>query len=433
MAPEQENAVQFPANTEELTALMRTVYKEEKEADGKEILTLEEVKKRLSELPRDETDRDLEKKIAKFADIWAPSVIKGDDAPITLLLPTEDNHPTYGTEEEWIAFTAFAVRVNYERLQKNPIQEDELLKEYKKYFGKKRANDPEKYEHLYFFHLDVLARMDHVVSQNNNRVFLENLLRDARTNSKNLVNNKGGHHAFAETVALVFENAVPALRTYFAESSENWMDAAIDSAILALEIEYAKFYCTCGRVHAIRGELEEAIFNVNKAIAIEDNTRKDYSLRISQYTSYYQQFRAQQMMLAQEASSVQKMSEITAHMKDQEEQITKRMELQEKETMAKNMEFLGLFSGIVSFTIGSLTLASNFQAADAIKIAGLIVVLLGALVCVFAAFGVILHGFFGTMRDRKTGQIKQGFIFRHIAVFILGALIVIGGIVFCIK
>ena len=434
MGTEQENAVsQFPTNVEELTALMREVYQQEKEADGKENLTLEQVRQKLLDLPRDETDRDLEKKIAKFADIWAPSVIKGDNAPVTQLLPTADNYPAYGTDEEWIAFTAFAVRVNYERLQKNPIQEDELLKEYKKYFGKKCANTPTKYEHPYFFHLDVLARMDYVVSQNSNRVFLENLLRDARTNSQNLINNKGGHHAFAETVALVFENAVPSLRTYFAESSENWMDDAIESAMLALEIEYAKFYCTCGRVHAIRGELDDAIFNVNKAIALEDNTRKDYSLRISQYISYYQQFRAQQMMLAQEASSVEKMSEITAHMKDQEDEITKRMELQEKETMAKNMEFLGLFSGIVSFTIGSLTMASNFKASDALKIAGLIVVLLGALICVFSAFGVILHGFFGTIRDRKTGQLKQGFIFRHIAIFILGALIVIGGIVFCIK
>ena len=434
MTAEQKTTVQsFPESVEDLTALMRAVYKEEREADGKDILTLDAVKKALNALPRDETDRDLEKKIAKFADIWAPSVIKGDDAPITQLLPGDSDHLEYGSEEEWLAFTAFAVQVNYERLQKNPIQEDDLLKTYKKHFGRKRTDDPEKYEHPYFFHLDVLSRMDHVVSQNNNRVFLEKLLRDARQNAQNLVNNKGGHHAFAETTALVFENAVPALRKYFEESDENWLTAANESAIIALEIEYAKFYCTCGRVHALRGELDAAIYNVNKALALEDNTRKDYSLRISHYTSYYQQFRAQQMMLAQEASAVQKMSEITAHMKEQEEDITKRMELQEKETMAKNMEFLGLFSGIVSFTIGSLTLASNFKSEDAMKIAGLIVVLLGALICVFSAFGVILHGFFGTMRDRKTGKPKQGFIFRHIAVFILGALIVIGGIVFCIR
>ena len=96
------------------------------------------------------------------------------------------------------------------------------------------------------------------------------------------------------------------------------------------------------------------------------------------------------------------------------------------------MEFLGLFSGIVSFTIGSLTLASNFTSEDAMKIAGLIVILMGALMCVFSAFGVILHGVFGTIKDRKTGEPKHGFIGRHLAVFVAGLLVVVGGILLCI-
>lgn len=204
-------------------------------------------------------------------------------------------------------------------------------------------------------------------------------------------------------------------------------------------------------------EFEQAIWDVNTAIAKEDNTRKDYSLRLSQYSSFYQLFRAQQKLEEQKASFEQtvlnvteqisqredqiaddmdsKVATVTDRIKSQEHQMTARMEAQEKETMAKNMEFLGLFSGIVSFTIGSLTLASNFTADDAIKIAGLIVVLFGSLMCVYAAFGVIMHGVFRYIKERDNNgeKTKRRLIWRHIVEFLIGIAIVIGGIVFCIR
>jgi len=466
MAVELEEKQALPGSAQELTQLMRDVCKEEREADGKEILDLDTIRQKLKGLIRDESDRELEVAISGFADTWAPSIITGDDALLPKLFPTDTWQPKYGTDEEWIAFTAFAVAVNYQRLQKNPNQEGALLKDYEKYFGKKLPGRRYQYEHMYFFHLDVLHRMDLVVSKSSDRAFLERLLRDAERNRMNLNNNRGGDHAFAETVALVFENAPPDLRKYFEESPDNWLEKASDAASDALKIKYAKFYCTRGRIHALRGELKEAIADVNTAIALEKNTRKDYSIRIGQYTSYYQQFRAQQSLeeqkidfekrvedvtkqieqrendivqqIAQRQNDINQQvtrqeNELSQRMLRQEENFVKRMEAQEKETMAKNMEFLGLFSGIVSFTIGSLTLASNFKSEDAIKIAGLIVVLLGALMCVFSAFGMILHGFFVKKKDKKTNEEKNSFIWRHIVVFVLGALIVIGGIVFCIK
>ena len=454
MTPEQETLEAMPASPKELTAHIRSICKEELEADGKEILDLDQIRKTLSDLTWGEADRELEVAISGFADKWAPSIISGDDALLPKLFPKDGEHPEYGTTEEWIAFTAFAVAVNYERLQKNPDQEGVLLQKYEKFFGRKLPGSQTEYEHTYFFHLDVLHRMDKVVSRSSDREFLETLLRDAEQNSKNMNNNRGGDHAFAETVALVFENTTPELRKYFEASPDNWLEKAARAASEALKIDYAKFYCTRGRIHALRGELKEAIADVNTAIAKEKNTRKDYSIRIGQYTSYYQQFRAQQNLLEQQLNFEKTVAEVTQQiqaredeiaqqikvqenevaqrMKDQEADFVSRMETQEKETMAKNMEFLGLFSGIVSFTIGSLTLASNFTSEDAMKIAGLIVILMGALMCVFSAFGVILHGVFGTIKDRKTGEPKHGFIGRHLTVFVAGLLVVVGGILLCI-
>ena len=409
MTPEQETLEAMPAFPKELTTHIRSICKEEREADGKEILDLDQIQKTLSDLTWGEADRELEVAISGFADQWAPSIISGKDALLPQLFPKNGEHLEYGTSEEWIAFTAFAVAVNYERLQKNPEQEGKLLRDYEKFFGKKLPGSQTEYEHTYFFHLDVLHRMDQVVAKSSDKEFLETLLRDAEQNSKNMNNNRGGDHAFAEAVALVFENTTP--------------------------------------------ELKDAIADVNTAISKEKNTRKDYSIRIGQYTSYYQQFRAQQNLAEQQQNFEKTVAEVTQkiqareddiaqqikvqenevaqRMKEQEAVFLSRMETQEKETMAKNMEFLGLFSGIVSFTIGSLTLASNFTSEDAMKIAGLIVILMGALMCVFSAFGVILHGVFGTIKDRKTGEPKHGFIGRHLTVFVAGLLVVVGGIVLC--
>ena len=250
------------------------------------------------------------------------------------------------------------------------------------------------------------------------------LLQDAKTNSINLSENYGGHHAYAETVALVYENAEPALRQQLDEAPEHWLEDAKTSAIKAIARDegYAKFYCTYGRILALCGELEEAVKNVDKAIALENNTRTDYSIRIGQYSGYLQQFRAQQKRKLQEKTMVTQMQEMK-----------RAMEAQEKETMAKNMEFLGLFSGIVSFTIGSLTITGAIAEQSIKHAAGLIVVLMGALLCVFAAFGMILHGFHKVKKNTKTQHFERSFIYRHLIVFVLGLLVVAGGILFCLN
>lgn len=422
------NSNQLPDDRAELIALMRNVYQEEHKAAGKKVMSLEQIKQEFSKLPGEEYLQ-YELAIAGFARDWADFVIKnekeeGPESPIRQLLPKPGQQLQYGSEEEKIAFAAFAVAMNYERLQKNPREEGTLLETYREVFGKKQHVNTaaEKYEHIYFFHLDVLYRMDMAVGGSD--AFLLELLVDAKTNSVNLTKNHGGHHAFAETTALVFENASPQLRAQLEAAPEHWLEEAKTSAIKAIaqNESYAKYYCTYGRIQALRGEIDDAIKNVNLAIALEKNTRTDYSIRIGQYSGYYQQFRAQQKLQLQEETMASQMQEMRL-----------AMEAQEKETMAKNMEFLGLFSGIVSFTIGSLTITGAIAEQSIKHAAGLIVVLLGALMCVFAAFGMILHGFHAVRRDKKTQRFERSFMYRHLVVFALGMLIVAGGILFCLS
>ena len=418
---------QLPVDRAELVALMRDVYQEERKAAGKKVLTVEQIRQEFLSLPGEEY-RQYEMAITGFSRDWADFIIKKQneedpEPPLMQLLPKPGQELTYGTEEEKIAFAAFAVAINYERLHKNPKEEGQLLETYREFFGKKTGTGAaEKYEHVFFFHLDVLYRMD--MAAGNSDAFLMQLLVDSKINSINLSKNYGGHHAFAETAALVFENASAQLREQLDTAPEHWLEDAKTSAIKAIaqDESYAKYYCTCARIQALRGEIEDAIKNVNLAIALEKNTRTDYSIRIGQYSGYYQQFRAQQKLRVQEEAMASQMQEMKL-----------AMEAQEKETMAKNMEFLGLFSGIVSFTIGSLTITGAIAEQSIKHAAGLIVVLMGALMSVFAAFGMILHGFHNVKKDKKTQKFQRSFMYRHLVVFVLGLLVVAGGVLFCLS
>ena len=90
-----------------------------------------------------------------------------------------------------------------------------------------------------------------------------------------------------------------------------------------------------------------------------------------------------------------------------------------RSSLTKNMEFLGLFAGIVSFTIGGVSIAGAMADRSLVGAAGLIVVLMGALLGVFAGFGIILHGY----RGEKSR--------RNLLVFALGAVITAAGVFLC--
>ena len=388
--------------------------------------------------------RDYEKKVAGFADQWAASLIRKPDTkkdgtaitfeeaaafvPIVAILEEARNkhlkNENIPEDMEKVYFSAFAVAVHYERLQKNHIHEAVLFDRYGQMFdGYVIGLDGKPTDtpiHVYYHHLLLLKDMDRELHM----TFEEKkiLLEQAEKNANNLEGNYGGHHAFAETVAMVFEDLTAEQRAELTNSKKNWLENAKISALLAIDRDkgYAKFYCTYGRVLALLGDLDGAMSNVSRAISFEKSSRKDYSIRIGQYSSYYQQFRAQKKLEEQKAAIDAKVEEVTL-----------QLEASEKESMAKNMEFLGLFSGIVSFTIGSLTITGAIANQSIMKAAGLIVVLLGALMCVFAAFGMILHGFHVIRRDPNTQKYVKRRMWRHLVVFGLGALVVAGGIVLC--
>lgn len=294
-------------------------------------------------------------------------------------------------------FIAYCIVVNYQRRMKNYEEEELYIKRYRHIFIS---------GHPFFEHLDLLSRMDKLETYT-----VQEILELADRNRRQLIENIGAEHAYCEVIAMMHENREDEIDSDTAV--KKILDVHLDKALLAIdgilrkEPQYAKYFCTKGRLLAVKKRYTEAIQNITTAIAIEDSTRTDYTLRVNQYQIYLQQ-----------TKNMQVLDRTEQHLHEKIRQFEDILEQQSKESLVKNMEYLGLFAGIISFTIGSIGISTSVAAQSLEAAAGLIIVLLGALLCVFSGFGFILHGL-----NRKS--------YRNLVVFIMGVLIVMGGVFFC--
>ena len=249
-------------------------------------------------------------------------------------------------------------------------------------------------------------------------------------------NNAGVHHAFAIAVADIFE-ATELQRESRPESS--WLEKGEQAAMDALDLDptYPKFHCTKGRILALRGNYEQALKEIAIAIDTENSKQADYALRIGNYRAYEQRIREKQRsekqmaLMQQQIDSAKVLSETMEQSLQDMEEKQKALEDENRASLTKNMEFLGLFSGIVSFTIGGISISGAVAERSIVGAAGLIVVLMGALLVVFAGFGIILHGYKDevvTPEGRTKVVGKSG---RNKVVLLLGLLVAAAGVVLC--
>ena len=430
----QNNQSQTYLNEQQIEQVANLVHERVKaDKKGTEILSRQQMYDKLAALPA-ETERSYETTLVGYSVDWDESALKSE---LPGLIDLIYEAPDAKSEQAKVAFAAFCVAVNHQRRMKNLSAERELLDTYEPVFGK----------HIFFYHMELLNRMANV--DRIKRVEeLESLLLLARKNAANLTGNVGGHHAYTETVVLAYEKKPELARALDKKGvvvdendvAINWLEEATVSIKVATTItDYPKFHCTYGRLLALKGEFDEAMAEINMAIDKENNERADYAIRIGQYLNYYQQAVASKQMADMEAAFEEKMQTYNAGLQAYEDQVQNKMlqyetqaaetmaeykhalEDQEKQTIVKNMEFLGLFSGIVSFTIGSLTISGAIAEQSIKHAAGLIIVLMGALMGVFAAFGVILHGI-----EKKTAL-------RNVVVLVMGLVTILGGLLFCLN
>lgn len=360
-------------------------------------VTAQEVRQRFLDLP-DETQRAYEVQIVSL-------VMDKQSAHFQQVLETLLND-----SDDKVAFAAFCALCEVSRRKKNYTQQQEFLAAYGDRFQ----------HHPFISHIRLLYHIDNFDYDKH-----EEILTLARENSEALTQNAGAHHAFADLVATAFEHA----DSYGLQPpAERWLEEAAQAVQLAvcLDPKYAKFYCTKARLLALRGDYDQASLLIKKAVDLEDSEKTDYPIRISGYLNHLQRIQAKNQNVHMEHRlnqyMAEKMTEYAQGLEAKQEELNEKTntvmnELQN--SMSKNLEFIGLFAGIISFTIGSISISSSLAGQSFTGAAGLIVVLMGALLCVFAGFGVVLHGF-----ENKKWK-------RNLVVFLLGLAATAAGLVIC--
>lgn len=213
--------------------------------------------------------------------------------------------------------------------------------------------------------------------------------------------NTGFLHSYAITVANAFEQSYMSIKN---NSDKELLDKALMYVNKAIDLEpdYAKFYSTRGRLKGINSLYKEAKAEINKALDMEDSSKDGYGIRIGDYQKHLLNIN-----FKENVDSISKtFNSYENKIEELEKQVCKAYdELESSKT--RNLEFLGFFAALISFTIGSVQILSNQSFMDAAR---LILILGGSLLLVLGGFGIILNG---------NKELK-----RSVIVWVLGILII---------
>ena len=182
---------------------------------------------------------------------------------------------------------------------------------------------------------------------------------------------------YTETIALQCEMTNEEDTKLLDEAKE-----LIDKAIKMRE--YPKFYSTRGRIFACKGDFDEGIIDVRKAITIEDSSRKDYVARLNEYQSLISRFQRQ---------------------KDEKE-LREQAEAIKMELDKSKMDYIGIlgfFSGIMALIIGTINAAGkNRSMIDSIQ---LLICIAGMIIISFGSLNLILV--------RKEDKVKKSRTYKY--------------------
>lgn len=248
------------------------------------------------------------------------------------------------------------------------------------------------------------------------------LIKNTHSTAKKMMDHSGVIHMFAETVATGYET-IEQIRE---EIKDEWLDKAIKFIKLAIELEpnYAKFYCTLGRLRAITGNIEDAFKQINNAINFEDSSRSDYFMIISEYqyfllltqNNYYKDKFDKDIKETKKVMNEHlkdSLDIINTKIKETSDNIDKQLEenldiINEKikETSNKtkllkdkiektfrdanktNIEILGFFIGALSFIMGSIQIFIKMDTGDALII---VFALFVCLISSYCSFSLIIN------------------------------------------
>ena len=208
--------------------------------------------------------------------------------------------------------------------------------------------------------------------------------------------NPGVLHLFALLTARFF-----GADTSHGDLRQPYLDRALRSCREAIRLSNApRFYNTEGRLLSLLGDYDGASASIRRAISEEWSDGADYAIRIASYSSHKVKIEAMQQMEL---------------LKAQQSELDEKLKRIQTERV-KTLELMGLFVAVVSFIIGSIqiTLSVGGVLSGA---AGLILVLMGAVVLAFCGVSFVLRNF-------EPAENSRGYL----SALLLGLALILGGL-----
>lgn len=165
---------------------------------------------------------------------------------------------------------------------------------------------------------------------------------------KKRIRYPGFYQNYADAVATAFENQLIKDVKLINEGI-----IKINKAI-SIDPNYAKYYYTLGRLQILCGEFNEAKQNFFLAMDIEDPSRKDFAIRISEY---------QDAMM--KCSVIQTLKEYEKSKKNLQEEIN--------DTRNSIIQFIGFFAAILALVLTAVQVSVELPINDAIRVIGFMI------------------------------------------------------------
>lgn len=208
-------------------------------------------------------------------------------------------------------------------------------------------------------------------------------------------NYPGIYHNYSEIVYNALDREYQVDDVIF-QSALQYIDRA-----MAINPMYAKYYYTKGRLLLAKKHYGEAKDLLQRAIDLEDSKKKDYSIRIAQYSDVLTRCKSEERLYRLERQLSNKLEE----MNKQSAKINEELADQKKQTL----ELLGFFSGIISLIIVTTQALISINLKDAALI---LITFLGVLLVAFS--------YLGFMTLSRKDKIAVRVIFFILGVGILG-------------
>lgn len=246
----------------------------------------------------------------------------------------------------------------------------------------------------------------------------ESVLIQAVESAGRMRGSAGAEHLTADLVVRFYKSN-PHLRD--TPRGREWMSTGLQAVERAIANDsYAKFHYTKARLLSMSGQYDRALHELQIAQDLEDSSRRDYALRMATYLTEANRIEGLQRSAEMEEELMRHTANLDAKQQTAERNIAEQMGKLD-DSSVKNLEFLGLFAGIISFTIGGISIVASASQFSFTGAAGLLVVLMGTLLEVFCGFGVILHGLGKTPENRQ----------RNLVVCIFGVVMIALGLALC--